>query len=165
MTDKAKKVAPIPKGYRSLTPHVLVHDVAAAVALYQTALGAEVTAAETAAGSDVQVFAQLRIGNSMLTVGMGEAYGAGQVMLHHYVEDFDTAWNNALAAGFAVLDVPAETWWGDRLGVMIDPVGVRWSFAQRVVRLTAQERTARAAVAQGLEVAAAETPAEDATEA
>lgn len=150
MTKKIQKVAPVPRGFRSLTPHVLVADVSAAAALYRKAFGAVEVATETAAGTDRVVFAHLRIGNSALTLGQGEVREPGQIGLHHYVEDFETAWDRAVKAGFLVAEPPHETYWGDRLGFLIDPMGVRWSLAQRVTRVAPEERAARALQAAGL---------------
>ncbi|RKF12705.1 VOC family protein [Roseovarius spongiae] len=149
MTTKTQKVAPIPRGFRSLTPHVLVADVSAAAALYQRAFGAVEVAVETAPGADRVAFAHLRIGNSALTLGQGDMPDPGQIGLHHYVEDFEAAWDSAVKAGFIVMQPPHETYWGDRMGILIDPMGVRWSLAQRVARVTPQERAARALEAAG----------------
>lgn len=150
MSGKSTKVAPIPRGFRALTPHITTGDVNAAVALYQAALGADVVLTEVAPGTDEVIFAQLKIGNSLLTLGQGEAFGPGYVSLHHYVEDADATWVKALAAGFTELGPLEETYWGDRMGLLSDPLGVRWSIGQRILRLTAQERDARAKLAMGV---------------
>lgn len=144
MTVKSVKVAPIPRGYRSITPHITTADVAAAVAFYRAAFEASEVSVETAAGTDVAVFAHLKIGNSNLTVGIGEAIGPGPINLHHYVENFDATWAQALAAGCHIISAPVETFWGDKLGLLIDPIGIRWSIAQRVTHVSAEERARRA---------------------
>ncbi|MCP5086404.1 MAG: VOC family protein [Rhodobacteraceae bacterium] len=144
MTGKQKKVAAIPRGFRSLTPHVTVSDVAAALAFYQRALGAKEGEVTNFAGTDTPAFAELRIGNSLMTLGQGEAAPVSGISLHHYVEDFDAAWANALAEGFVETTATAETSWGDLMATAVDPFGVRWSIAQRVVRLTKEEKAERA---------------------
>ena len=156
MTTKTKRVAPIPRGFRAVTAHITVADVAAASALYQRALGASEVDRVEFIDSETPAFAQLRIGNSLITLGQGEVYGTGAVSLHHYVEDFDAAWTCAIDAGFAVISQPAETTWGDVMGTLADPFGVRWSVAQRVERLTREEKAERAlalAVAVAHEIA------------
>ncbi len=167
MTVKTKKVAPIPRGFRSLTPHLATPDVSAAITIYGAAFGASVASVEKAPDTDVILFAQVKIGNSLLTIGQGEAFGAGTLSLHHYVEDLDATWAAALTAGFTELSALEETYWGDRMGLMIDPLGVRWSIAQRVQRLSAEERDERARAALGYpmpEMAAViEAVTEDAT--
>ncbi|MEV8468832.1 VOC family protein [Fluviibacterium sp. DFM31] len=149
MNKNTRKVAPIPRGYRSITPHICVSDVDAAVGLYVNAFGATVVSTETALGSETTLFAQLKIGNALVTIGQGEGFGPGIVSLHHYVENLDRTWESALAAGFTVVREPEETYWGDRMGLMLDPIGVRWSIGQRVTRLTAEEREIRAKTAMG----------------
>ncbi len=149
MTAKTKKVAPIPRGYRAITPHITTGDVSAAVSLYQSAFGAEVVSSETVPGVDTIIFAHLKIGNSWLTIGQGETFGPGYVSLHHYVEDASVTWDTALTAGFAEVSALKETYWGDLMGLMSDPIGVRWSIGQRVMRLSNDERQDRARSALG----------------
>lgn len=149
MTKKETKVAPIPRGFRAITPHITAVDVGAAVELYEVALGGTIMSVETIPGTNTVIFAQVKIGNSAITIGQGEAFGAGFVSLHHYVEDADATWTKALGAGFTELKALEETYWGDLMGLMVDPLGVRWSIGQRVVRLTAEEREERAKAAMG----------------
>ncbi len=144
MTTKSKKVAPIPRGFRALTPHLTVVDVTAASAFYQRALGAVEVDTTNFAVSDVPAFAELRVGNSLMTLGQGEPVAPGGISLHHYVENFDAAWASATSQGFVELSAPAETSWGDMMGELADPFGVRWSIAQRVTRLTKEEKAERA---------------------
>ncbi|ABG30524.1 hypothetical protein CEP88_14380 [Roseobacter denitrificans] len=145
-----KKVAPIPRGYRSLTPHITTADVQYTIDLYTAALGAEVVETETVPDSDVLVGAVVKIGNSTLSISLGTAYGAGVLSLHHYVEDIDASWDAAIATGFVPLRAIEETYWGDRSGLLVDPMGIQWSLGQRVLRLTAEERDARARAAYGI---------------
>lgn len=171
MPGKNTKVAPIPRGFRSVTPHITTADVSAAVVLYETALGASVDSVEMAPGTDVIIFARVKIGNSQLTIGQGEAFGSGFVSLHHYVEDVDAAWEAAISAGFTELRALEETYWGDRMGLLADSLGVRWSIAQRVERLSTEERDQRARAAMGcpmpeiavVEIAPVEAVIEDTT--
>lgn len=149
MTAKATKVAPIPRGYRSITPYITTPDVKAAVALYQAALSATIVSTIEVPDTGTTVFAQIRIGNSQLAVGQGETPGAGTVSLHHYVEDAEATWTAARTAGFTELSGLQDTYWGDRIGLMIDPLGVQWSIGQRVERVTAEEIRDRATLAMG----------------
>ncbi len=149
MAEKNSKVAPIPRGYRSVTPHITTSDIDAAIELYRSAFDATVVSTETVPNSDIVLFAQVKIGNSLMTIGRGDAFGPGVVSLHHYVEDADAVWTSALAAGFTEVSALAETYWGDRMGLLVDPIGVRWSIGQRVLRLSPDEREQRAMAALG----------------
>lgn len=149
MSEKKAKVAPVPRGFRSITPHITTPDVADAVAMYQAALGATVESTQNIPDTETLVFALIKIGNSYLTIGLGEAIGLGSVSLHLYVEDADAAFEKASEAGFAVLFPVEEKYWGDRIGLLSDPLGIRWSIGQRVARLTADEKADRARAAFG----------------
>lgn len=139
------KLATIPRGLRSLTPHVLCANVDEAIAFYQTAFGATVTSSQSHPTFAATVFAQLKIGNSALTVSQGQSSPGSALSLHLYVAEHDVAWNAALDAGCATLTEPQDAYWGDRLGVVIDPFGIHWTIAQRVERVSAEERSRRAA--------------------
>ncbi len=144
MAQKKSKVAPIPRGFRSITPHVTAPDVAGAVALYQSAFGATVTSTQTIPETDTVIFALVKIGNSLLTIGKGEVFGLGAVSLHLYVDDASATFDRAVEAGFTVISPLDEQYWGDLTGVLADSLGVRWSVGQRIVKLTAAEQGDRA---------------------
>lgn len=160
MTKINTRVAPIPRGFRAITPHITTNNVSTAVELYKAAFGATIESVDTVPNTDVVVFAQVKVNNSTLTIGQGEAFGSGYVSLHHYVEDADATWAAALSAGFTELKALEETYWGDRMGLLVDPLGVRWSIGQRVMRLTAEERDERAKSTLGYPVQAPQSGGE-----
>src|SRR6187200_2898091 len=97
---------PIPDGYRTLTPHLVVDDGAAALGFYERAFGAEVRSRLDAGG--MVMHAELRIGDSLLTVsdampdfGLVAPGGEGPVTssLMIYCEDADAMHARATAAG------------------------------------------------------------------
>ncbi len=153
--DSRKKVAPIPPGFRTITPHLVVRNVAAAIDFYQAAFGAEVLASIAPSDNGAACYARLKIENSLITLSDEQPEAgliapiyphAGGVTLHLYVKDVDLWWSTCLEAGASV-DTPLfETYWGDRLGVVIDPFGHRWSLASRKTRLSDKEIAERAKV-------------------
>lgn len=153
MARKPAKVAPIPRGFRAITPHITTADVGQAVALYEAAFDGVVGATEVIPGTDTLMFAQMRIGNSLITIGRGPALGGGLISLHHYVTDAQATWDKAREAGFTVVNPLSDVYWGDRTGVLCDPIGVRWSIGQRIERMTPDARKERAA--EAMEKAAA----------
>lgn len=144
MSKKETKVSPIPYGMRSITPHLTTSNVAETVAMYQEALGATLVSSQTIPDTDTIIFAMIKVGNSQLTVGHGEAFGPGSVSLHLYVEDAQVTWDNAVKAGFVVINPLKERYWGDLTGLLTDPVGVRWSIGQRFAKMNAKERESKA---------------------
>lgn len=138
------KIATVPRGLRSLTPHILCANVDEAIALYQAAFGASVVTTQPHPATNASVFAHLKIGNSAVTLSQGQSTRGSALSLHFYVEDFDASWAAAVDAGCAELSAPQTAYWGDRLGVLVDPQGVHWTIAQRIERVSAEERSRRA---------------------
>ena len=130
-------VEPIPPGYHSVTPYLLVRDAAKALAFYHDAFGAdEVMRFEGPPGRIAH--AEVRIGDShvMLAdenpdegfVGPQTLGGAG-VSLMVYVQDVDATFARAVAAGATARRPVADQFYGDRVGTLADPFGHVWSIA------------------------------------
>jgi uncharacterized glyoxalase superfamily protein PhnB len=143
---------PIPDGFHSLTPHLVVTDGAAAIAFYQKAFGAlELSRLLTPDGKTV-MHAQLKIGDSVLMLG-GEmppralapkSRGGTSVNLHLYLADADAAFDRAVKAGCKIIMPVSDTFWGDRYGVVEDPSGHQWSLATHQHDFTPEQIAANA---------------------
>ena len=156
-------VSPIPEGYHSVTPHLVVADVNAALAWYASALGAQQT--ELVAGPDGQpMHAEMRIGDSVVMLGPeNEEHGmraptslegsCGALMV--YVEDVDATVAAAIEAGATAAMPVGDMFWGDRYGQITDPHGHRWGVATHKFDAPPSEMGARAA-AWGQAMAAGE---------
>jgi len=59
-------------------------------------------------------------------------------------EDCDASFKKAVEAGGQPLSEPQDQFWGMRTGMIKDPFGYRWSFAQIVEQLTPEEIGERA---------------------
>ncbi|MDE1956874.1 MAG: VOC family protein [Betaproteobacteria bacterium] len=124
----------------SLTPHLICRGAAAALDFYARAFGA--VELMRLPGPDGRLMhATLRIGDShlMLVDEMPEwgalgpqSLGGTPVTVHLYVEDTDAVFQQAVAAGATPKMPPADMFWGDRYGQVIDPYGHRWSIATHV---------------------------------
>ena len=75
--------------------------------------------------------------------------GGTPVTIHVYVEDVDTVFNKAVAAGAQVRMPLADMFWGDRYGQVTDPFGHSWSLATHKEDLTPEEINKRAQAAFG----------------
>lgn len=144
MAQEKPKVKPIPHGFRSVTPHIIAANVEQAVALYQAAFDAKLMSSQKIPDTETIIFAKIKIGDTLLTIGQGQPYGGGSVSLHLYVEDAKSTWDNAVEAGFKITNPLKERYWGDMTGLLSDPLGVQWSLAQRVEKLNAREHRSRA---------------------
>jgi uncharacterized glyoxalase superfamily protein PhnB len=147
-----KQVQPIPKGYHTVTPSIVVKGAAKAIDFYKKAFAAEEVSRFPAPDGGL-MHAELRIGDSALLLadempdqGGGKSpksIGGTPVSFFVYRENVDAAWKRAVDAGGKPVMPLADQFWGDRAGCLEDPFGHRWWLAQRVQDLTpAEMRTA-----------------------
>ncbi len=141
-------VEPIPKGFHTVTPCLMVRGADRAIEFYRKAFGAEVLDRLTGPDGKSVIHAQIRVGDSFIFLGdevpgMGggapEKYGGSPVSLHLYVEDVDAAVERAVSAGAQVRMPVADMFWGDRYGKVADPYGYEWGLATRKEDLTPDE--------------------------
>jgi PhnB protein len=130
-------VKPVPDGYHTVTPHLVVRDAAKALAFYAKAFGAEELFRMPGPGG-VVMHAELKIGDSIVMLGeespqMGTSapptIGGSPVTLMVYLNDVDTSFARAAQAGCTVEMPPTDMFWGDRYGKLKDPFGHHWSLA------------------------------------
>ena len=137
-------VKPIPDGYHSVTPYLVVQGVAKLIDFLKQAFDAKEI--ERMAGPDGTVMhAEVRIGDSV--VMMGEARGESKPMpaaLYLYVNDTDVTYRRALQAGATSLKEPADQFYGDRSGGVKDPAGNQWWIATRKEDVSPEELARRA---------------------
>ena len=149
----AKAKSAIPEGLHTITPQMTLDHASEAIDWYKKALGAEETSRAT--GPDGKILhAELRIGNSRIMVndaimnGKGpKALGGSPMALWIYVEDCDTLFKRAIAAGGKVapggMGEMQDQFWGDRSGTFTDPAGYTWTIATRKEDLTSLEMQQR----------------------
>ena len=143
---------PIPDGFHTITPHLVVSDAAKAIEFYKKALGAQENGRIMAPDGKAVMHAQLKIGNSMLMLGnefqphclSPKSRGGTSVTLHLYLENADAAFERAVKAGCTVKMPMADQFWGDRYGQVEDPFGHQWSIAAHKQDLTKDEIAANA---------------------
>jgi uncharacterized glyoxalase superfamily protein PhnB len=140
----AMTVKPIPDGFHSVTPYLLVPGVARLIDFLKEAFGA--TETHRSVGPDGHVMhAQVRIGDSV--VMMGEPRGDWQPIpgsLYLYVHDTDATYRRALAAGGTSLMEPADQFYGDRNAGVKDPSGNSWWIATHIEDVSPEELDGRA---------------------
>jgi PhnB protein len=152
----ASSVKPIPEGYHSVTPYLIVKGAARAIEFYEAAFGArELYRIEEQAG--VVGHAELQIGDSRIMLAdehpqVGargpQTVGGTPVTIHLYVADVDATFARAVAAGATVTRPVADQFYGDRLGMLTDPFGHVWSVATHREDVSQEEMKRRAAAQQ-----------------
>jgi PhnB protein len=133
-------VSPIPDGYRSLTPYIIVDNATRALAWYSDAFGAT-EVLRLAAPTGKIGHAELQIGDSRIMLAdehpeigarAPAAFGGSPVSLHLYVPDVDAAVAKAEASGGSVKQRPEDKFYGDRMGSVADPFGYTWHLATHI---------------------------------
>jgi len=144
-------VKPIPEGYHTLTPYLIVKGAAKALDFYAKALGA--TELYRMADPSGKVgHAEMRIGDSHLMLAdefpeMGalgpQVNGGHSVSFLVYVPDVDAAFARAVAAGGKAVRPVEDQFYGDRSGTLVDPFGHQWTLATHVEDVSPEEMERR----------------------
>lgn len=145
-------VKPIPEGYHSVTPYLIVRGGGAAIEYYQKAFGAVELFRIPAPGGKVG-HAEIKIGDSIIMLAdehpdMGyngpQTIGGSAVSLMIYVEDVDTVFERAVTAGATVKQALEDKFYGDRSGTIVDPFGHIWHISTHKEDVPAEEMERRA---------------------
>lgn len=117
-------------GFRTVTPYIAVPEGDRLIAFLTQAFEAEET---FRAGTPAGFHAEIRIGDSMLMIGSGEAVRGQErtCAFHVYAPDCDAAYRRAIEAGATALGEPADQVYGERSAFVRDCAGNRWYIATR----------------------------------
>ena len=138
---------PIPEGYHTATPYLIMKNAARAIAFYKEAFGATEIMRLTAPG-DAVGHAEIKVGDSCIMladespnrgVQSPQSLGGSTVSVFLYVEDVDALFRQATDAGAKIIDPVADRFWGDREGVLEDPFGHVWTIATHQEDISPEE--------------------------
>jgi PhnB protein len=144
-------VKPIPDGYHTLTPYLIVQGAASALDYYKKAFGARELVRMPGPGGKV-MHAEIRIGDSTIMLAdefpeMGarspQTLGGSAVGLMLYVEDVDASFDRAVAAGGKVQRPVKDQFYGDRSGTLADPFGHVWTISTHKEDVSPEEMRKR----------------------
>src|SRR5258708_4092685 len=130
-------VKPIPEGYTTATPYLIVNNGTKALEFYKKAFGASILMVMPGPHNSVG-HAEIKIGNSIIMLAdespqheskSPSTIGGSPVSLYLYVEDCDHVFNRAVAAGAVSLRPLQDQFYGDRSGLVRDPFGHVWGIA------------------------------------
>src|SRR5262245_42614352 len=147
------KVKPVPDGYHSVTPYLVVDAGAKALDFYKQVFGATERMRMPGPGGKIG-HAEMRIGDSAIMLAdehpeMGargpRAYGGAAVSLHLYVPDVDATVKKAVDAGAKMLQPVQDKFYGDRMGTIEDPFGHHWHVSTHTEDVSHDEIARRAA--------------------
>jgi len=141
------KVQPIPEGYHSITPYLIIQGAAEAIEFYKKAFGAREILRVPMPDNRIG-HAELQIGDSKIMLAdefpdMGirspKAWGGTPLTLMLYVEDVDAQAKQTVAAGAKVVREVQDQFYGDRSGHFQDPFGHEWTLWTHKEDLTPEE--------------------------
>jgi uncharacterized glyoxalase superfamily protein PhnB len=140
-------VKPIPDGYHTVTPYLVVPGIAKLIDFLKQAFDA--TEIERHAQPDGTIMhAEVKIGDSMVMMGQAQGeHKAMPAMIYLYVNDCDSVYKRALAAGGTSIMQPADQFYGDRNAAVKDPSGNQWWIATHKEDLSKEELAKRAEAA------------------
>ncbi|HVR69855.1 MAG TPA: VOC family protein [Vicinamibacteria bacterium] len=145
-------VKPIPEGYHSVTPYLIIKGASAAIDYYKKVFGATERMRMDGPGGTIG-HAELVVGGSTVMLAdehpaMGfrspQTLGGTPVSLLLYVEDVDTVFERAVDAGARSQKPVENQFYGDRMGTLEDPFGHVWSVATHVEDVEPEEMQRRA---------------------
>ena len=130
-------VKPIPDGYHSVTPYLIIGGAARALEFYKQVFGA--VEKFRMDGPDGRVgHAEIQIGDSHLMLADEHpernirgplSIGGNSISLLLYVEDVDAQFKKAIEAGAKEKMPVQDQFYGDRSGTLTDPFGHVWTIA------------------------------------
>ncbi|MEQ5840923.1 VOC family protein [Paraburkholderia acidicola] len=133
---------PRPAGVPWLTPYMTVRDARSAIAFYEAAFGFALR--DSVQDEGVIMHVEMTWQDQLIVMFAPEgAFGstaktpksAGAIApqsFYLYVDDVDTVYTRALAAGAKSLSEPQDQFWGDRFAQIEDLDGYRWALARRI---------------------------------
>ena len=152
-------VNPIPEGYDSVTPHLIVKNAVNAIEFYKRVFGATEEYRFTMPDDNTKIIhAVLRIGDNsriMLAdefpgmcdsnpsggskIGSPNTVGGNSVLLSMFFENVDEIFNKAQSEGATIVMPLMDAFWGDRYGQLKDPFGHIWEVATHKKDMTKDE--------------------------
>lgn len=133
-------VKPIPEGYHSVTPYLIINGAVKALDFYKAAFGAVELFRMPAPNGRIG-HAEMKIGDSpfMLADEMPEmknfgpqSLGGTPVSILIYVKNVDEQFAAAVKAGATVTRPVKDQFYGDRSGTLTDPFGHVWTIATHI---------------------------------
>jgi PhnB protein len=143
-------VAPIPKGYGTVTPYLVVKNAERAIEFYKKAFGAKELSKYKS--NNIVVHAEIKIGNSIVMLMdenpkwnamTADTLGGSPVSFSLYVENVDAMFDQAVSAGANVVMPISDQFYGDRSGMVIDPFGLKWNISTHIEDVAPEEMERR----------------------
>jgi PhnB protein len=127
--EEPVRVAPIRKGFRSITPYLVLENANAFMNFLSAAFGGEEKFRMPGPGGKI-MHAEASVAGSMIEFADATAeIPPMPSALHFYVPDVDAAYIRAVDAGATSIAAPADQSYGERGASLVDPCGNHWYLA------------------------------------
>lgn len=147
-------VKPVPDGYHSVTPYLVVAGASRIIEFAKQAFDARELVRMPGPNNTIG-HAEIRIGDSVVMMAdAGATHPARPATLMLYVPNVDEVYRRALKAGGRSEREPTDQFYGDRSAGVSDPAGNQWWIATHVEDVTPEELQRRAAAAGSAEATA-----------
>ena len=125
-------VKPIPDGYHTITPVVIVEGANRVLQFLKNVFGATEIMVHRHPDGTIQ-HSEVQAGDSRLMLSdANEQFKAMPAAFSLYLPDVDAAYRRGIEAGGVSLREPANQFYGDRTGGVADPAGNQWWISTHV---------------------------------
>ncbi len=147
------QVSAIPKGYRTITPYLIIKGAEKAINFYKKVFNAKELMRMPMPDGKI-AHAEIIIGDSKIMLSdeapkmnakAPGSFGGSPVGIHLYMEGVDAVLKKAVKAGAKLERPAADMFYGDRIGSIIDPFGHRWAVSTHIEDVTPKEMKKRMA--------------------
>lgn len=137
-------VKPIPEGYHSVIPYLIVDGAERLIEFMKQAFGATDGHPPFKGPGGKIMHAEVRVGDSAVWLSDSRPeYPPMPSMLTLFVEDVDATFKRAVEAGATPIREPANQFYGDRTGGIKDPLGNEWWITTHVEDVSPEEMERR----------------------
>ena len=127
-----------PDGYHTITPQIIATDARETLDFLVAVFGAEPL--DIYENDGTIMHSELMIGNSrIMLASSSEEFGEFPIMTNVYVDDVDATYAKALEHGATSLREPADQFYGDRTGGVLDGQGNHWWIATHIEDVSEEE--------------------------
>lgn len=141
-------VKSIPDGFHNATVCLTLKDSIAAIDFYKRVFDAKELFRMSRPDTNTTMHAEVKIGDSIIMLNdefpqmdckSPQSIGGSGSGVYLYVPDVDTTMKKAGEAGAKITMPPADMFWGDRMGSLVDPFGHNWTVATHIKDLSPEE--------------------------
>lgn len=137
-----KKVSPVPRGYRAVSPTLNTVDAKATIQFCKKVFGGKLRMTMPGPSGKL-IHAEVEVGDSTIMVSDAVMDPARPSGVFVYVPKVDKAIAKAVALGATVKMPAADQFWGDRMGSVVDSQGNIWTIATHIENVSSSEMKKR----------------------